>query len=234
MYIVVPYASELCDLSVGYVYMWTNIVTDIRYIGSHCGNNQKYTAGGILIKKAFVKYGMHNFRRSILYVGPNYLEVEEEILIAIDSQSSGNFYNLKNAALGTVPGYIQSESHVAARTRASKGRPKTEEEKRKNSEAHLGLLVGERNGMYGVQLTGEKNGFYGKRHTEETRKVNSDWHKGKPSWNKGVPMSDEAKRKLSVAQKGKDINPANHNRWHKSRGVYSEECRRCRDEKDRS
>lgn len=32
---------------------------------------------------------------------------------------------------------------------------------------------------------------------------NSEWHKGKPTWNKGIPQSEEAKRKNSEAHKGR-------------------------------
>lgn len=38
--------------------------------------------------------------------------------------------------------------------------------------------------------------------SEEARKRIGDAHKGKPSWNKGIPMSEETKRKLSESKKG--------------------------------
>lgn len=45
-------------------------------------------------------------------------------------------------------------------------------------------------------------------------------HKGKTAWNKGIPMSDEAKKKLSASSKGRKS-------WNKGKkGIYSEESRR--------
>lgn len=50
---------------------------------------------------------------------------------------------------------------------------------------------------------GDKNSFYGKKHTEETKDKISESKKGIESWNKGIPMSEEVKQKLSKSQKGK-------------------------------
>jgi hypothetical protein len=51
--------------------------------------------------------------------------------------------------------------------------------------------------------TGENNSFYGKHHTEESKEKNRAAHKGKPAWNKGIPMSDEQKEKLRQSKSGK-------------------------------
>lgn len=50
----------------------------------------------------------------------------------------------------------------------------------------------------------------GKRHTEETRRKISEAHKGKKRnvwWLKGKPLSEETKRKISSVKKGKKIQP---------------------------
>lgn len=39
-------------------------------------------------------------------------------------------------------------------------------------------------------------------HTEETKKKISELKKGKPSWNKGIPMKEESKQKLKEVKKG--------------------------------
>ena len=44
--------------------------------------------------------------------------------------------------------------------------------------------------------------FLGRKHSEETKKKMS-----RPAWNKGKPMSDEQKKKLSIATKGKKRKP---------------------------
>ena len=49
---------------------------------------------------------------------------------------------------------------------------------------------------------GENNPFYGKQHSSETRKRMSESKKGKPAHNKGIPMTDEQKLKISESRKG--------------------------------
>ena len=68
----------------------------------------------------------------------------------------------------------------------NKGKPKTEEHKKKMSEARKGKLVG------------EKNPMYGKHHSEETRKKLSEAKKGKQ-------LSEETRKKMSESKKGKNI-----------------------------
>ena len=55
---------------------------------------------------------------------------------------------------------------------------------------------------------GEKNSMFGKEnkwghHTPESNKKNSESHKGRIPWNKGVSCRKETKRKLSESNKGK-------------------------------
>lgn len=45
----------------------------------------------------------------------------------------------------------------------------------------------------------------GKHTSEETKKKNSEAHKGKPTWNKGKHLSAETRKKLSEANKGKSL-----------------------------
>lgn len=45
----------------------------------------------------------------------------------------------------------------------------------------------------------------GKHLTEEAKKKLSEAHKGKAPWNKGIPMSEETRKKLSEAHKGKHL-----------------------------
>ncbi len=106
---------------------------------------------------------------------------------------------------------MMSESHKGQHSSArtefkkeqipwNKGRPQTEEEKRKNSESHKGQIPW----------------MKGKHHTEEAKKKNSEsckgripWNKGKIGWNKGKPSgfrskhhSEESKIKISNSLKG--------------------------------
>lgn len=51
-------------------------------------------------------------------------------------------------------------------------------------------------------LVGIHNGFYGKKHSDETRRINSEKHKGKTPWNKGLTKeSDDRVRQYSKSLK---------------------------------
>lgn len=89
---------------VGYVYRWVNLVNGKMYIGSHDGNDPRYTASGILIRKAFAKYGIDRFTRELLYIGENFRKEEERLLILVDAANNSEYYNLKNSAIGAGSG----------------------------------------------------------------------------------------------------------------------------------
>lgn len=68
----------------------------------------------------------------------------------------------------------------------------------------------------------------GRKHSEETKRKMSKAKKGKPSWNKGVPMSEESKRRLSESKKGRKLTEEHKEKISKA-GVgrtHSEESRR--------
>lgn len=93
---------------------------------------------------------------------------------------------------------------------------------------NLGKLSEEHKRKLSESKIGDKNPMFGKKHSEETRRKMSESNKGKhfvteehrlklseankgqrnhnfgkPAWNKGIPMSEEQKKKLSAALKGK-------------------------------
>ena len=90
----------------------------------------------------------------------------------------------------------------------NKGKPKSEEHKRKISEAKKG----KKSGIYGKKLSEESKAKIseankGKHHSEETKRKISEAHKGKPSWNKGKCISEEHKRKIAETMTGKKRGP---------------------------
>lgn len=89
----------------GFVYKYTNKLSGKWYIGSHNGNNPKYTGSGILFARAIKKYGLDSFSKEILYEGADYREQEERILKELNASEDPMSYNLKNEALGgSFPG----------------------------------------------------------------------------------------------------------------------------------
>lgn len=84
------------------------------------------------------------------------------------------------------------------------GKHHSEETKRKISESKRGKsLPKEHYEKLSARFSGEGNPFYGKKHTPETVAKCALGRKGRPAWNKGLPCSEEMKRRLSAALKGK-------------------------------
>ena len=83
----------------GYVYEWINTLNGKWYIGSHDGSNPNYTASGILINRAFDKYGMDAFVCHKFYCD-NFREEEEKALQRRGAASDPMSYNLKDMAIG--------------------------------------------------------------------------------------------------------------------------------------
>jgi group I intron endonuclease len=62
----------------------------------------------------------------------------------------------------------------------------------------------------GKVLVGKDNPFFGKHHSGESTEKNRRAHLGKVPWNKGVPMSEEQKEKVSKNRKGKMTGSKHH------------------------
>lgn len=155
----------------GYIYITTNLINGMRYVGQKKMNRnwKNYLGSGTWFLKAVKKYGEENFSKIILDFAntPEELNEKEVSYIAFyNAVESDDFYNLS---------YGGHESP-------------TEETKEKIRQSHIGLLAG------------EKHPMYGKHHTKEAREKQSVSKKGKPSWNKGIPSSDEAKEKLKQSR----------------------------------
>lgn len=99
----------------------------------------------------------------------------------------------KKKLSSALKGRIMSDEHKKKIGEASKGRHHSEESKKKMSDSKKGLQ------------SGEKHPMFGKHHSEEAKKKMSLARKGKPAHNKGVPMSEEQKKKLKNGKTSKKV-----------------------------
>lgn len=88
------------------------------------------------------------------------------------------------------------------------GFKQTEESKMKQSLKMKGRFIGDKNPFYGKTHTEQikqkyRELFTGAKLTESHKRNISNGLKGKPTWNKGVPMNDLAKKKASESLAGR-------------------------------
>lgn len=167
-----------------YIYRTTNLINGKTYIGQHgfsLGKKDYYKGSGSLLKPAFKKYGIKNFKKDIIEVTLSQFEanVLEKYYIAKERAIGKAEYNLADGGQGSS-GYHLSEKTKTKIREANKGKPKSEEHKKKLSEAHKEQIPWNK----GVQCR------------EETKKKIAESKKGRR-------QTEEEKRKQIEAQKGK-------------------------------
>jgi hypothetical protein len=135
------------NLKIGYVYQWINNITYHKYIGSHNGKKSFYLGSGLAFKAAIKKYGIENFTRQILYIGPKFREVEEEILILLNVENNIRFYNMKNQALGGI--FFESTNGMKNKTHSEEAKNKISAfNKGKKKPEHSKRMTGNNNPMF--------------------------------------------------------------------------------------
>ena len=172
------------------------------YIGITCNSpNRRWRKGkgyhhNNHFTNAIKKYGWDNIKHEILYKNLTKEEAEQKEIELITK------YNLTDRRKGynsSIGGGLSSLGHKVSKearnkisqnnkgkTPWNKGVHLTEKQKDK-----LRDIANKRN------LVGERNPFYGFKHTEDAKKKMSKSHKGKTTWNKGIPMKLESKEKMS-------------------------------------
>lgn len=188
------------------IYRITNNINGKTYIGQHKYINEedpmgKYKGGGILIHRAYKKYGKENFSIEILYKRIQYQETANSMEIwAIEKERKSNpngCYNIANGGEGishtNYPEELRQKLREAHKgqipwNKGKKGLYKlSEETRRKISRANKG-----RHGT-----------MKGRKQSEESNKKRSVSMKGKNTWMKGKKASEEAKRNISESLKGR-------------------------------
>lgn len=189
-----------------YIYLTTNNINGMKYIGKHYGElDDTYLGSGKLLKQDILKYGKENFTKSILYVSENDIEnseKEKQFIALYNAVSNPLFYNIHEGGSGgnTTIGYSPEEKEAL---------------RRKLSEVNRG----------------KNNGMYGKHHTEQTKAFLSYWAEferdnscyrtdefkqkmskitsGSNNGMYGKKHTEESKQKMSINSKGKTAGEKN-------------------------
>jgi len=131
------------------VYITTNKINNVKYIGKHITNNLKddYLGSGMLLKKAIDKYGRENFEKEIIFIFDNEekMNEKEKELITEDIVKSKQYYNI---ALGGNGGnivlYKENKEYKNICEKMSKSQQKnrdgiSERSKKLHSERKIGM-----------------------------------------------------------------------------------------------
>lgn len=189
-----------------YIYLTTNNVNGMKYIGKHYGElDDSYLGSGKELKKEIAKYGKDCFTKSILFVSKDDLEnseKEKQFIALYNAVSNPLFYNIHEGGCGgnTTAGYTPEEKEVL---------------RRKLSEVNRG----KNNGMYGKHHSEETKAFLSywaeferdnfPYRTEEFRQKMSEKTKGSNNGMYGKKHTEESKQKMSVNSKGKTAGEKN-------------------------
>ena len=169
------------------VYQITNRLNGKRYVGktlvsldarwsAHCRD----ALSGRLdthFARAIRKHGVHVFDKCVLEECDTHDDLIEREIWWIDEVGSyHDGYNSTKGGDGGTWGRKMSQASKDKLSKARMGMKFTDEHKRKLSESHKGLLVGEKNGMYGKR--GPKHHLYGtERPIEVCRKISQSKYK---------------------------------------------------------
>lgn len=176
-----------------------------RYIGITSTKPEKRWQNGNGYKgqvfyNAIKKYGWDNFEHIIIATDlseEQAKEMEIELIREWDSTNRDKGYNITKGGEG-ANGLTRTEEHKRKLSEANKGRTHTEEARKKISEANKGKIVSEEaKRKMSEAKKGENHPMYGKHSTEETKRKISEGNKRKI-------VSEETKRKLSEANKGEN------------------------------
>jgi len=222
------------------IYALVNVANGKRYVGQsidldrrRCDHFASLRGGycrNVHLQRAFSGYGEHEFEWRILEECElDMLDVRERTWISYyNSTDAQNGYNLEFG--GNLKKIVSKESRaklsaalmgtqrakghrlsMEARKKisdAKKGKPQSEESNRRRSLSSLGRKMSAE--TRAKMSAAQKNRVMSSKEMERLRLLGYS-HRGKPSWNKGIPFSEEARREMSLAKKGKPWTEARRN-----------------------
>ena len=196
------------------VYVHTNKVNGKKYVGQTCQKPEKRWNSGkgykdnVYFTNAIQKYGWNNFDHEVIAFNLTKEEADNfEILLikTINSTNPNIGYNLQYGGSHGQPSEI---SRINIKNAAQKSH-QDPEWKRKQSESHIGLQTGEKNGMYGKKHNKEskqkqREASLGKHPSEKTLIKMKESHDGEKNAMFGKHHTDETKQKISNTRQGID------------------------------
>jgi len=177
------------------------------YIGYSCDIHKRWRTHrstlksnkhcNIRMQRAYEKYGSECFDYEILQECETEEEAKNvELSYLEDLTIRDKLYNLHyNSSGGDLLTYHPNKEEIIER--------RAREQKKRNSE----LTPQEYKRRFCTKI-GEKNGMYGRTHTNEVKRFFSNLHKGN-TYNLGLKMSVEQRKRMSEARKGKNTGDDN-------------------------
>lgn len=192
----------------GKVYIGQSININSRFRRHRWNENR----GKTHLDHSFKKYGFKNHAFEVIHELPK--DVKHEILhtyeiLYIEIYKSAG-YKLLNTSEGGKGGFVKHRPESLIKmSEAQKGKRRTEEQKRKISQSLIGreckpeTVEKIRKALSGRKLTPEQIAkITGLKRSDETRKKLSIANKGRPGTMKGKKHSEETRAKLSIAKRG--------------------------------
>lgn len=176
---------------IGYIYQFFYKDNGKRYIGQSTSLKTRKLRHSSSAKRgekgkfynAIRKYGIENFEFSVIEVIK--ADTEQELQIILDEKEK-YWINYHNSFKKGYNATIGGKGTGFGKANPMFGKSHSDKAKQKISIANKGKRVGKDNPNWG-----------GKAHTEETKLKISNANKGNPAHNKGKPMSEAQKEKIS-------------------------------------
>lgn len=193
---------------IGFIYKTTCLVNGKIYIGKHEGSeSDNYLGSGTIFEFALKKYGRKNFKREILRRCETLheLRIWEHVFIKkYRAQDPSIGYNKADGDVNTSE-YNPAKLPEVREKMLIKNRQTTRDPEYRKRHSEI---------MKEYYKTHPAT-FTGKHHSEKTKEKIRQKRLGSVAYNRGVPASEEQKRKQSEKMKGRYVGEKNPNYGHK-------------------
>ena len=202
-------------MTTAYVYKWTHIPTSKWYIGvrtkTGCHPNDGYICSSKIVKP-LIESSPADWHREILYTGlpSEMLKMESEILTNLDAKNNVNSYNLQNGdGKFTTAGMKMPEEWIRKISKGNSGKVRSEEarenyrranRKKAQDPEYIAKLQKPKPKGHGEKVS---QALKGVKKTEDHRRAMSDARKGKLTG----PCSEDRREAIRAALKGKHTLP---------------------------